>query len=107
MFHVKHFGTIAQFQAVRLLSHRGASSPAMGGALHCRSPDQETLAAPPVKTLDPMTSRQISPLTAAALCVKPHGQMTASQIIHVDALNAASADFTTMCHLATRFRGLY
>jgi transposase len=32
--------------------------------------------------------------------------MTARQIINVDALKAASAEFTTMRHLAMRFRGL-
>ena len=32
--------------------------------------------------------------------------MTARQIINVDALKAASADFTTMRALAMRFRGL-
>jgi len=35
------------------------------------SSDREALVAPLVKTLDTMTGRQISPLTAAALCVKP------------------------------------
>ena len=39
-----------------------------------------------VRTLDPMTGRVISPLTAAALCVKPRGQMTARQVTNVDAL---------------------
>jgi transposase len=68
--------------------------------------DQEAPAAPPVRTLDPMTGRQISPLTAAALCVKPRGQMTARQVANVDALKATSAEFTTMRHLAMRFRGL-
>lgn len=68
--------------------------------------DQEAHAPPRLRTLDPMTGRQISPLTAAALCVKPRGQMTARQIINVDALKAASADFTTMRALAMRFRGL-
>ena len=53
-----------------------------------------------------MTGRQISPLTAAALCVKPRGQMTTRQIANVDALKATSAEFTTMRHLAMRFRGL-
>jgi hypothetical protein len=53
-----------------------------------------------------MTCRQISPLTAAALCVTPRGQMTCGQIINVDALKAASTEFTTMRHLAMRFRGL-
>lgn len=31
--------------------------------------DQEATAAPRVRTLDPMTGRQISPVTDAALCV--------------------------------------
>ena len=59
-----------------------------------------------VRTLDPMTGRVISPLTAAALCVKPRGQMTARQVANVDALKAASAEFTAMRRLAMRFRGL-
>ena len=53
-----------------------------------------------------MTGRAISPLTAAALCVKPRDQMTARQVANVDALKAASADFTAMRRLAMRFRGL-
>ena len=57
-----------------------------------------------VRTLDPMTGRVISPLTAAALCVKPRGQMTARQVANVDALKAASAEFTAMRRLAMRFR---
>jgi len=43
-----------------------------------------------------MTGRQISAPTAAALCVKPRGQMSARQIANVDALKAASPAFTTM-----------
>jgi hypothetical protein len=57
-------------------------------------------------TLDPTTGRKISPLTAAALCVKPRGQMTPQQIASVDALKIASAEFTIMRQLAMRFRGL-
>jgi hypothetical protein len=56
--------------------------------------------------LDPMTGHQISRLTAAAFCVKPRGQMTDRQIVNVDVLKAASAEFTMMCQLAVRFRGL-
>jgi transposase len=59
-----------------------------------------------VRTVDPMTGRVISPLTAAALCVKPRGQMTARQVANVDALKAGSAAFTAMRKLAMRFRGL-
>ncbi len=57
-------------------------------------------------TLDPMTGRQISPLTAAALCVKPRGEMTARQVVNVDALKATSPEFSTMRRLAMRFQGL-
>jgi transposase len=56
--------------------------------------------------LDPMTGRKISSLTAAALCVKPRGEMTPRQIVNVDGLKAASAEFTTMRGLAMRFAGL-
>ena len=57
-------------------------------------------------TLDPMTGRAISPLTAAALCVKPRGQMTDRQAASVDTLKAGSAEFTIMRRLAMQFRGL-
>jgi hypothetical protein len=68
--------------------------------------DQEAPAPLPVHVIDPSTGRRISPLVAAALCIKPCRQMTTRQIVSVDALKAASADFTTMRHLAMRFRGL-
>jgi hypothetical protein len=68
--------------------------------------DNEAPVPPPVPTLDPMTGRQISPLTAAALCVKPRGEMTPRQIVNVDALKAGSPEFTSMRQLAMRFRGL-
>ncbi|SEE70085.1 Transposase [Rhizobiales bacterium GAS191] len=72
-----------------------------------RAPSPSNYETPvPSPTLDPMTGRQISPLTAAALCVKPRGQMTPRQILNVDALKAASAEFATMRQLAMRFRGL-
>jgi hypothetical protein len=67
--------------------------------------EQEEIAPVLVRTIDPMTGRVISPLTAAALCVKPRGQMTARQVANVDALKAASAEFTAMRRLAMRFQG--
>jgi hypothetical protein len=63
-------------------------------------------ASAPSPTLDPTTGRKISPLTAAALCVKPRGQMTPQQIASVDALKIESAEFTIMRQLPIRFRGL-
>ena len=57
--------------------------------------------------IDPMNGRRISPLTAAALCVKPRGQMTPRQICIVDTLTADSMDFAVMRQFAMRFRGLF
>jgi hypothetical protein len=68
--------------------------------------EQEELAPVLVRTIDPMTGRVISPLTAAALCVKPRGQMTARQITNLDALKSASTEFGAMRRLAMRFQGL-
>ncbi|WP_210252743.1 transposase [Methylosinus sporium] len=51
--------------------------------------------------------RRISPLTAAAHCVKPRGQMTPRQICIVDALTAESMDFAVMRQFAMRLRGLF
>ena len=84
----------------RFLSPWRSGEPSLKGA------EQEEPAPVRVRMLDPMTGRVISPLTAAALCVKPRGQMTARQVVTVDALKAASAEFTAMRRLAMRFRGL-
>ncbi|HEY4042519.1 MAG TPA: ISL3 family transposase [Rhodopila sp.] len=69
-------------------------------------PETEAVIPPRVATLDPMTGRRISSLTAAALCVKPRGEMTPRQKVTVDVLKAASAEFTAMRGLAMRFAGL-
>jgi hypothetical protein len=76
------------------------------GQSSLEGPEPEEPAPVRVRMLDPMTGRVISPLTAAALCVKPRGQMTARQVVTVNALKAASPEFTAMRRLAMRFRGL-
>jgi transposase/transposase-like protein len=81
-------------------------APWRSGAPSLDDDEQEAPLPVRVRTLDPMTGRLISPLTAAALCVKPRGQMTPRQAASVDALKSASAEFTTMRRLAMRFRGL-
>jgi hypothetical protein len=84
----------------RFLSPWRSGEPSLEGA------EQEQPAPVRVRMLDPMTGRVISPLAAAALCVKPRGQMSARQVVTVDALKAASPEFTAMRHLAMRFRGI-
>jgi transposase len=94
------FSHLARFVA----PWRQASSVKDGVAEHLS--DEDSPAPPRLRALDPMTGRQISPLTAAALCVKPRGLMTERQLASVDVLKAASTDFCTMRHLAMRLRGL-
>jgi transposase len=101
------------FEEIRRRGYIGSFShlarflaPWRSGAPSLDDDEQEALAPVRVRTLDPMTGRAISPLTAAALCVKPRGQMTARQAANVDALKAGSAEFTTMRRLAMQFRGL-
>ena len=68
------------------------------------APSQEKLRHEPVR--DPETGHSISPVVAAALCIKPRGQLTAQQARKVDALKQGSIPFTEMRSLAMRFRGI-
>ena len=101
------------FEEIRRRGYTGSFShlarflaPWRSGAPSLDDDEQEALAPVRVRTLDAMTGRAISPLTAAALCIKPRGQMTARQAASVDALKAGSAEFTTMRRLAMQFRGV-
>jgi transposase len=58
------------------------------------------------RAIDPATGWLISPIVAAALCIKPRGQLTPAQAAKVAALKDASPDFVTMRGLAMRFRGI-
>jgi len=48
----------------------------------------------------------VPPIAAAALCIKPRGQLTEEQATKVDMLKAASAEFASMRGLVMRFRGI-
>ena len=103
---IRHRGHTGSYSHLaRFLAPWRSCEPSFDGDEQLRA-EQEEPAPVRVRTLDPMTGRAISPLTAAALCVKPRGQMTGRQVANVDALKAASAEFTAMRHLAMRFRGL-
>jgi transposase len=56
--------------------------------------------------LDPRTGGVISPIVAAALCIKPRGLLTLRQSEKVDVLKQALPIFACMRSLAMRFRGL-
>tara|TARA_R110002124_G_scaffold127318_2_gene287231 strand:+ start:6035 stop:7273 length:1239 start_codon:yes stop_codon:yes gene_type:complete len=56
---------------------------------------------------DPQTGHAISPVIAAALCIKPRGALTPGQARKIDALKAGSPSFVTMRSLAMRFKGIF
>jgi len=56
--------------------------------------------------LDPRTGAVISPIVAAALCIKPRGLLTQHQADKVDVLKQEPPIFARMRSLAMRFRGL-
>jgi transposase len=75
--------------------------------------DEQTVLAGPTDTplplapvRDPQTGHAISPVVAAALCIKPRRKLTADQAQKVDALKAGSPSFATMRSLAMRFQGI-
>jgi transposase len=55
---------------------------------------------------DPDTGHAISPVIAAALCMKPRGQLSIRQAKKVGALKCGSHAFVTMRNLAVRFKGI-
>jgi transposase len=67
-------------------------------------PTDTALPLAPVR--DPQTGHAISPVVAAALCIKPRRKLTADQVQKVDALKAGSPSFATMRRMAMRFRGI-
>jgi hypothetical protein len=74
----------------RFLAPWRNSAPDAVSAQPCLFPIEVEAMPPSVAVADPMTGCKISRLTAAALCVKPRGQMTPRQIVNVDALKASS-----------------
>jgi transposase len=76
-----------------------------------RHPNREEVAKvePPAeesRAIDPATGWQISPIVAAALCMKPSKMLTPPQVVKVAALKEASPGFVIMRRLAMRFRGI-
>ena len=62
---------------------------------------------PTVQAVDPTTGWLISPIVAAALCIKPPASLNPEQAAKVEALKGASTDFVVMRQLAMRLRGLF
>ncbi|HML15528.1 MAG TPA: transposase, partial [Bryobacteraceae bacterium] len=98
------------FQEIKARGYTGSFSNLERLLAKWRNPKRKVARpAPPIlemKTVDPATGRLISPIVAAALCVKPRGLLTANQATRVDALKSEWPEFAAMRGLAMRFRGL-
>jgi transposase len=75
-----------------------------------RNPKREVARPTPphfgMKPVDPASGQSISPIVAAALCIKPRGVLTDNQAVKVDALKSEWPEFAAMRRLAMRFRGI-
>ncbi|MDR3534658.1 MAG: ISL3 family transposase, partial [Rhodopila sp.] len=66
----------------------------------------EPAAAAMVMPRDPFSGARISPVVAAALCIKPSGMLTRHQAGRVKVLKNECAGFAGMRALAMRLRGM-
>ena len=73
----------------------------------CTTADAPATVVPMVQAVDPTTGWLISPIVAAALCIKPRASLNPEQAAKIEALKSASADFVVMRRLAMRLRGLF
>ena len=97
------------FQEIKTRGYTGSFSNLERLLAKWRNPKHK--ATRPVPTVraqpfDPATGRSISPIVAAALCIKPRGLLTANQAAKVDALKSDWPEFAAMRRLAMRFRGV-
>ena len=98
------------FQEIKARGYTGSFSNLERLLAKWRNPDRKRVkTASPVSKpppLDPTTGRSISPIVAAALCIKPRGLLTANQAAKVDAMKKDWPEFAAMRRLAMRFRGM-
>ena len=98
------------FQEIKARGYTGSFSNLERLLAKWRHPKRKTTRTAPIvprpQPLDPATGRSISPIVAAALCIKPRGLLTVNQAAKVDAMKKDWPEFATMRRLAMRFRGL-
>jgi transposase len=98
------------FQEIKARGYTGSFSNLERLLAKWRTPKRKVarpaLSPPRAQAVVPATGRSISPIVAAALCVKPRGLLTSTQAAKVDAMKCEWPDFATMPRLAMRFRGI-
>jgi len=71
-----------------------------------KNPPPDVPATEAMMPCDPNSGSAISPIIAAALCLRPRRLLTVRQLAIVEVLKEASPDFVRMRALAIRFRGV-
>jgi len=97
------------FNEIRARGYSGSFSNLERLLTKWRSPKRRAPRAPVLtmtQPVDPAPRRPISPIVAAALCIKPRGLLTSSQAAKIDALKSKWPEFAAMRQLAMRFRGI-
>lgn len=98
------------FQEIKARGYTGSFSNLERLLAKWRNPKCKKVTATPTvpnpRPVDPVTGRSISPIVAAALCIKPRGLLTANQAAKVEAMKKDWPEFATMRRLAMRFRGM-
>jgi transposase len=98
------------FQEIKARGYTGSFSNLERLLAKWRNPKRKATRTAPIaprpQPLDTSTGRSISPIVAAALCIKPRGLLTANQAAKVDALKEDWPKFAAMRQLAMRFRGM-
>jgi len=98
------------FQEIKARGYIGSFSNLERLLAKWRNPKRKAATTAPIvprpQPLDPATGRSISPIVAAALCIKPRGLLTTNQAAKVDALKKDWPEFAAMRRLAMRFRGM-
>ena len=97
------------FNEIRSRGYSGSFSNLERLLAKWRSPKRKARRASVLATarlVNPAPRRPISPIVAAALCIKPRALLTSSQAAKIDALKGEWPEFAAMRQLAMRFRGM-
>jgi transposase len=97
------------YRLLAVWKHRDRNAARCSSAAPDRGVEDQAAAELPVSApepIDPATGHLISPIAAAALCIKPRGMLSRRQAVKVAVLKAASDDFVLMRRLAMQFRAI-
>jgi transposase len=92
------------YRLLAMWKHRDRSADQSSSAASDQGSQELPVSAP--EPIDPETGHLISPIAAAALCIKPKGMLSRRQAVKIAVLKAASDDFITMRRLAMQFRAI-